>query len=255
MQPRTVTPLLYGELAPWWPLMSAPADYQDAAQFYQKVLVESCSQPPATMLELGSGGGNNASHLKHNFQLTLVDVAPGMLKVSKQLNPECAHICGDMRSVRLAREFDCVFVHDAVGYMTTQSDLRRAMQTAFVHCRPGGAVLMAPDHTRENFRPSTRHGGHDGHGRALRYLEWTWDPDPDDETYVVDCAYLLRDEDNSVRVLKDRHEEGLFPRARWLGLMTDVGFAPSTVGFEHSEMSGVQLEVFVGKKPETGSNA
>ena len=105
-----------------------------------------------------------------------------------------------MRSVRLGRIFDCVFVHDAVGYMTSESDLRRAMETAFVHCRPGGAALFAPDHVRENFRPSTDHGGHDAGARGLRYLEWTWDPDPTDTTCVADYAYLLRESDGSVRV-------------------------------------------------------
>ena len=39
----------------------------------------------------------------------------------------------------------------AVCYMTTEADLRRAMETAWVHCRPGGAVLFAPDYVRENF--------------------------------------------------------------------------------------------------------
>ncbi len=146
-----------------------------------------------TLLELGSGGGNNASHLKARFSLVLVDRSPGMLQVSRALNPECEHVEGDMRTVRLGREFDAVFVHDAVVYMTTEADLRAAIETASVHCKPGGAVLFAPDHVRENFRPSTDHGGYDGVGRGLRYLEWTWDPDPADSTYIVDYAYLLRD--------------------------------------------------------------
>ncbi len=86
---------------------------------------------------------------------------------------------GHMRNVRLHRRFDCVFVHDAISYLTTEADLRQAIETAFVHCEPGGAALFAPDLVRENFRASTDHGGHDGADRSLRYLEWTWDPDPD----------------------------------------------------------------------------
>jgi uncharacterized membrane protein len=72
-----------------------------------------------------------------------------------------------MRSVRLGRLFDAVFIHDAISYMRTETDLRAAIQTAFVHCRPGGVALFAPDHLRESFRPSTDHGGHDC-GRRLR---------------------------------------------------------------------------------------
>ena len=27
----------------------------------------------------------------------------------------------------------------------------------------------------------------------MRYLAWSWDPDPQDTTYTVDYAYLLRE--------------------------------------------------------------
>jgi hypothetical protein len=49
-----------------------------------------------------------------------------------------------------------VFVHDAVAYMTTERELRAAIETAFVHCRPGGAALFAPDHVRPG--PTARPG-------------------------------------------------------------------------------------------------
>ena len=109
------------------------------------------------MLELGSGGGNNAFHLKKEFELTLVDLSADMLAVSKALNPECEHVQGDMRSVRLGRTFDAVFVHDAIEYMTTEDDLRQAVQTVYAHCRPGGVAVLVPDDIAENFepRPST----------------------------------------------------------------------------------------------------
>jgi SAM-dependent methyltransferase len=151
----TEAPKMYTELASWWSLLSPPGDYAEEAAFYLKALIEACERSPQTLLELGSGGGNNASHLKSRFQMVLVDLSPGMLAVSRRLNPECEHVEGDMRTVRLGRQFDCVFVHDAIVYMTTEADLRKAIETAFVHCRPGGAALFAPDHIKENFRPST----------------------------------------------------------------------------------------------------
>jgi hypothetical protein len=241
-------PRLYNDLAAWWPLMSAPADYAEEAATYQRILLETAAIPTRTLLELGSGGGNNASHLKARFSLVLVDRSPGMLQVSRALNPECEHVEGDMRTVRLGREFDAVFVHDAVVYMTTEADLRQAIETAYVHCKPGGAALFAPDHVRENFRPSTDHGGHDIANRGLRYVEWTWDPDPADSSYVVDYAYLLRESDGSMRVERDRHVEGLFARADWLRLLADVGFEAKVAPFEHSELEPGQYEVFAGRK-------
>jgi SAM-dependent methyltransferase len=240
---------LYRELAAWWPLFSAPAEYAEEAAIYRRVLAEAAQPPLTSVLELGSGGGNNASHLKEHLELTLVDLSPGMLEVSRGLNPECEHVVGDMRTVRLGRVVDAVFVHDAVNYMTTEQDLRMAMETAFVHCRPGGAALFAPDHLRENFRTGTDHGGHDGGGRGVRFLEWTWDPDPLDTTYLVDYAYLLRNADGSVEVEHDRHVEGLFPRATWLRLLNQVGFRARPVPIEHSELEPGSYEVFVGARP------
>ena len=150
--------------------------------------------------------------------------------------------------MRLGREFDAVFVHDAVCYMTTEEDVRAAMATAFAHCRPGGAALFAPDHVRENFASSTDHGGHDGDGRSLRYLEWTWDPNPGDTTYTVDYAYLLRDRDGSTRAIHDRHVEGLFSRDEWLRWLREAGFEASVVPLEHSEVEPGSHDVFVARK-------
>jgi SAM-dependent methyltransferase len=242
-------PSMYGELAGWWPLLSAPAAYAEEARIYRELLVGAGDRPPETVLELGSGGGNNASHLKARFRLTLVDLSAGMLAVSQELNPECEHVQGDMRTVRLGRMFDAVFVHDAIGYMTSEDDLRMVMETAFVHCRPGGAALFAPDHLRENFRTGTDYGGHDGDGRAARFLEWTWDPDPLDSTYTVDYAYLLRDADGSVRVEHDRHVEGLFPRATWLRLLEETGFQARAVPVDHSELEPGSYELLVATRP------
>jgi len=242
-------PMMYDELASWWPLLSPPADYEEEAGSHARILTEACAGPIRTVLELGSGGGNNAWHLKSRFEMVLVEPSAGMRAVSRVLNPECEHVEGDMRTVRLAREFDAVFVHDAVCYMTTEPDLRTAIETAFLHCRPGGAALFAPDFVRENFRSSTDHGGSDEGSRGLRYLEWTSDPDPSDTTYVVDYAYLLRTPDGAVRVEHDRHVEGLFARADWIRLLSEAGFEAQSVPFEHSDLEPLSHEVFVATKP------
>ncbi|HAT17595.1 MAG TPA: class I SAM-dependent methyltransferase, partial [Gemmatimonadetes bacterium] len=113
---------MYGDLAPWWPLISPPERYAEEAAFTTHV-IQSAAIPVGEVLELGSGGGHSASHLKANFDMTLVDLSRDMLELSKRLNPECRHEQGDMRTVRLGCSFDAVFVHDAIEYMVTESDL------------------------------------------------------------------------------------------------------------------------------------
>jgi SAM-dependent methyltransferase len=216
---------MYSDLAPWFHLLTHPSDYWDEAAFVTRVVDDVVEGPKRTLLELGSGGGNNASHLKQRFECTLTDLSPEMLALSRTLNPECDHIEGDMRTLRLGRTFDVVFIHDAVSYLTTEDDLRAAIETAAVHVRPGGAVILTPDATREIFSPRTDKGGHDGDdGRSLRYLEWIHAPDPPGgTTYTVDYAIVLREPGEPVRVVHDRHTLGLFPEATWHRLLEEAG--------------------------------
>jgi SAM-dependent methyltransferase len=220
---KETTPRLYHELAKWFHLLTAPEDYKDEAALYSGILKETSRISVTNVLEMGSGGGNNASHMKTWFTLTLTDLSEEMLAISRSLNPECEHIQGDMRNMRLGRQFDAVFVHDAVSYIVFESDLSKVMETAFIHCKPGGVVLFVPDCTRETFAPATSHGGHDGDGRGLRYLEWVWDPDPDDTSYIMDFAYLFREGDITT-CESDRHIMGLFRQDDWLQMMQKTGF-------------------------------
>lgn len=240
---------MYDELADWWPLLSHPDEYAEEAVFFAQVLASRCQGPLRTMLELGSGGGNNAWHLQSRVQMVLVEPSANMRDVSRRLNPACEHVAGDMRTVRLGRQFDAVFVHDAVAYMTTPEDLRRAMETAFIHTRPGGAAVFAPDHLRETFSPATDCGGRDDARRGLRYLEWDWDPDPSDTMVTTEYILALRSEDGSMRVEHDRHITGLFARAEWLEWLRDVGFEAEAVPFDHSELEAGTYEVFACRRP------
>ena len=233
---------LYGELAEWWPVFSDPKEYRREAAHIVRILRKSTRPAPRTVLELGSGGGNSAFHLKAHFAMTLVDRSPQMLKVSRKLNPECEHIKGDIRTLRLGRTFDVVFAHDAICHMTTARDLRAVMQTAYEHCRPGGVALFVPDFVRETFLAGTDQGGTDSPRRRLRFLQWIFDPDPNDTTYLVDFAILLRNRKGEARVVHDRHVLGLFPRAQWLRLFREVGF--KAVVFQDGEVR----DLFVGRR-------
>ncbi|MCA9727404.1 MAG: class I SAM-dependent methyltransferase [Candidatus Eisenbacteria bacterium] len=233
---------MYTEIADWWPLLSDPADYREEAAFFLGVLERFSTQPIRTLLELGSGGGNNASHLKAEIELTLVDLSPGMLTVSRKLNPECEHLSGDMRTVRLQREFDAVFIHDAIMYMLTREDLRRAIDTAYLHCRTGGIALFVPDQVRETFQSRFHSGGHDDGMRGIRYLQWDLPADPTVTHTDTDFVYLIRDGSGEPRVITDRHRFGLFPRADWMEALSAAGFEPSVV----PDVFG--RELFVGVK-------
>ena len=174
---------------------------------------------------------------------------PEMLEVSGRLNPDCEHHQGDMRTLRLGWLFDAVFVHDAVDYMTCETDLRRAVGTARVHCRPGGLAVFVPDYTAETFAESSDHGGSDGiDGRAARYLDWSWDPDPADTWVLTEYAFVLRDADGSVQFAHETHRTGVFSRNLWLGILADTGFDADALIEQTSEERRAR-ELFVGRRP------
>jgi SAM-dependent methyltransferase len=238
---------LYSDLATWWPLFSPPSEYVGEAADLLPALLAAPDAPPATMLELGSGGGSLAFQLKAHLQLTLSDISPQMLAVSRAVNPECEHVQGDMRDLRLGRAFDLVLVHDAITYAADEASARATIETAARHCRPGGAVMIVPDCVRETFEPQTSTGGEDqADGRGLRYLTWTWDPDPGDDTYEEAFALMLRQADGGTSVDHDRHRLGLFPRAAWLAWMRAAGLVAT------SRIDPWGRDVFLGTMRERG---
>lgn len=225
----------YGELADWWPLISPPEEYAEEAEFAAALL-----QPEPTgarrpeVLELGSGGGHLASHLADRFDLTLVDLSEPMVEVARRLIPAATHAVGDMRTVRLDRDFDAVLIHDAVDYMVTEADLARAVATAYAHCRPGGRVVIVPDDVAETFEERADHGGIGGaDGRAVRFLSWSYDPDPTDSETLTQYTFVLREADGAVHVVSETHRCGLFSRETWLRLMTEAGLTATA----HSEIT------------------
>ncbi len=233
---------MYTDLARWWPLISPPSHYTEEAADLLPDLLSATEPSPKTLLELGSGGGSLAYHLKNHFRLTLADLSNDMLNVSRGINPECEHIQGDMRTLDLGRTFDVVLIHDAIMYMTDAESMRAVLRTVSRHCRTGGATILMPDFVKENFEPSTSTGGEDGpDGRALRYMDWTWDADPGDDAFDAVYALVLREADGTVHVEMDRHRCGMFSHTAWMEWLREAGFTPS------SRRDPWERDIFIGK--------
>lgn len=225
---------LYSTLADWWYLLSSPDDYEEEAGLYWNAISKYKSDIK-TALELGSGGGNNAFHLKKYCQFTLADISAEMIEMSKRLNPECAHVVGDMRTINLNQVFDLVFIQDAIMYLTTEKELEQVFQVAKNHLKPDGLLFIAPDFFKETFKPSTECGGNDEEGRSIRYLEWTSDSDPTDNIVETEYVYLMRT-GGETTCERDTSIEGIFSKKTWEELLEKTGFTVSFELLEHSEL-------------------
>jgi len=226
------SPRLYADLAIWWPLLSHPDNYGGEADWIIATFEAAMGTRPTTILELGSGGGNMASHLSKHARMTLVDLSPQMLAMSRKLNPHAEHIEGDMRTVRLGRNFNAVLIHDAIMYMTSEDDLAAAFATACAHLAPDGIALVQPDFVAETFTPGIETGGHDADdasGRGLRYMTWTHAPAAGATIHHTDFAMLLRKPNGEIETVHERHTTGLFPRDAWRAAFVRAGFAPPEI--------------------------
>lgn len=240
---------LYRDLVPWYRLLDPYEDHLDEATCYLEALARGATPPAETMLELGAGAGCNAYFLKKRFRATLTDLSPEMSELSRALNPECEHVTGDMRTLRLGRTFDAVLVHDAIMYMTSEAELRAAIETAFIHTRPGGAAVFAPDIFRDTFGEETElyEGDDPARDRSMRCLAWIWDPDPTDSIFSVEYNFLLRD-GTSMEAVHDHHLEGLFSKDTWLRLLNEAGYRTEMIPRPLDD-HGKFDEIFLCRRP------
>lgn len=237
---------LYANLARWMPLLTPKEHYLQEASIFRRLFL--LHDPNiSSILELGCGAGNNAYYLKRRFIMTLVDLSNDMLALSKAQNPECRHFQGDMRSVRLEEEFDGLFIHDAIGYMTDLNDLEKVFQTAYVHCKPKGQVIIAPDFFEETFQPRTSSGGTDKGDSGMRYLEWIRDPVPTDKKYTTEFAFLLNDS-GTISTESDTHEMGLFSQSEWLQGLSKAGFKGEIIREQFNDEGYSCLDIIVARK-------
>lgn len=228
---------LYSELAEWWPLLSPHTEYEEEAGLYLEI-IRRYHPEVKSAVEFGSGGGSNAYYFKQHFAMTLTDLSPEMLGVSMELNPECEHIHGDMRNLDLGEEFDLVFVHDAIMHFANKSDLLHIMHNAKKHLNENGILLMVPDQFEETFQTTTNHGGIDKDGRGMRYLEWTYDSDPDDGRTETEYIYVMRDESGQIFREFDHEESGLFSMPEWEELLVQAGFEVHFERVQYAELEG-----------------
>ncbi|HAS40055.1 MAG TPA: class I SAM-dependent methyltransferase [Microscillaceae bacterium] len=226
---------LYHKYASWWHVLSSPEEYKEEATLYWN-LIKQYKSNVRTTLELGSGGGNNAFYLKKHVEMTLVDKSAEMLAASKKINPTCPHHEGDMRTAKLHQQFDLVFIHDAIGYMTTEQDLAQVFQNAYQHLNPQGMLLLVPDDFQETFAPETYHGGNDTPQGSVRYLEWVTDQDPQDNLVEVEYLYIMKDAQGKVETAHDSAIYGLFAKQTWQDLLQKAGFEVHFEPIEHTEV-------------------
>ena len=152
-----------------------------------------------------------------------------------------------MRTLRLGRTFDAVFVHDAVMYLTTEPTWSGDRDRGRVH-RVRAAYADPSRRDARVLRSGTDHGGHDGRTVAASATSsGRTTPIPTHTTDEVDYVVILREPGRPPRVEHDHHTVGIFPESTWRDLIAGAELEivdPGVVDPNEDEH-----EVFVARRP------
>lgn len=214
--------LSYTDLAWVEPIVETPESLREETELLCRCIRDRARIEVKSLLHLGCGTGLNDFTFKDHFRVTGVDLNREMLDLARRINPEARYHRGDMRTVRLGRQFDAVAIPDSISYMTTEADLSRVLQTAVLHLRPGG-LLVVVAHIKEEFGDNNFvYQGRQGDWHVTQ-LENNYLPDPAGTTYEATFVYLLRYRGRLQQVRSDSHLMGVFPLGTWLRLLSRAG--------------------------------
>jgi SAM-dependent methyltransferase len=150
-----VSEAVFSAYARYYDLLYQDKDYAGEAGYVASLFAR--FHPAAkTVLELGSGTGKHALLLaQKGFQVQGVERSAAMLSRARALAHSAASgleagrhqqpefVEGDIRSVRLERQFDAaISLFHVISYQTTNEDLLLAFETARTQVREGGLFVF-----------------------------------------------------------------------------------------------------------------
>jgi SAM-dependent methyltransferase len=165
------------------------------------------------VLELGSGTGRHGRLLSEKgFHVRGVELSRGMVELAQAHGTQArgSFECdvGDIRSVRLERQFDAVVaLFHVMSYQTSDSDFAAVLDTAACHLPPGGLFLFDVWHAPAVLfqRPSVREKiAVEGSLRVVRKA--TPELRADDKVVIVNYDFSCLDSESDLQVtFSERH--------------------------------------------------
>ena len=211
----------YNQLAWTEDFLADPEDYEQEVAHFADLLRQHADPPVNTLLHLGCGAGGQDYFFKRYFAITGVDLSVGMLDKARAKNPEIEYIEGDMRTIRLDRQFDAVIIPDSIDYIATMGGLQQVIHTAALHLRRGGVLLVVCS-TAEQFRNNNFvYTGEKGDVHVTLF-ENNYTSPYAPQTHEITLFYLIRQR-GQLKTYSEHIVAGLFPQASWEAVFTEAG--------------------------------
>jgi len=133
----------YRDAARVYDLFYAEKDYRAEVAEVAEIVEARC--PGArSLLDVGCGTGAHLEWFARRYEHAEgVEPSARMIEQATMARPGLLVYPGEMRTFRLADRFDAVTcLFSAIGYMTTEADLRAAIANMASHLTPGGVLVV-----------------------------------------------------------------------------------------------------------------
>lgn len=202
---------VFDAYAAYYDLLYKDKDYAGESEFVRNLLTQH-GVTSGSILELGCGTGQHAQHFaRMDYAVHGVDISHGMVQLANARKPselinKLVFEVGDVRSIRIGRQFDAVIsLFHVASYQITNDDLAAMFETAAAHLKPGGAFLFdcwyGPAVLTD--RPAVRVKRMQGDGfDVLRIAEPVMHPNEN----VVDVNYTVQITKHAGNYVENIHE-------------------------------------------------
>jgi len=248
----TSTWISYNDLAWTEDWLANPEEHKDEVMLYIDLIKSNSISSPSTLLHLGCGAGGHDTYFKQHFTITGVDLSKGMLKIARDRHPEIEYIEGDMRTIKLDRQFDVIVIPDSIDYMVSEESLLQVITNSVFHLKTGGILLIVAK-TQETFHNNNFSYSGEKDDVSVTLLENNYINTYSPNTYEATFMYLIRKR-GQLSIHTENQILGLFPQAIWEKMFIKAGLV-----IQKTTLSGVYekyilnngeypLTIFIGKK-------
>jgi SAM-dependent methyltransferase len=174
-----------------------------------------------TLLDVACGTGKHLERLATRYAVEGVDLDPELLAVARERLPDVPLHEADMLELDIGHRFDAVTcLFSSIGYVKTDTNLRRAVAAMARHLEPDGVLVVEPWIAPDAFTPG--------------YLDLTYVDQPDLKVARISVSavigalsvlhfnYLVGTADGVEHFTED-HELGLFTHEQYLGAFEAAG--------------------------------
>jgi SAM-dependent methyltransferase len=214
---------MFSKTARYYDKIYAHKDYQGEAERLRAIIDARLCYSDKTLLDVACGTGAHIAHLKAYYDVSGLDLEPGLLEIARQEHPEVTYHRGDMIDFSLEQRFDAVTcLFSAIGYVRTVDNLQRAIRCMARHLRPGGLLLVEPWFTPGDWNSGKTHGMLvDEPELKIARLSTSFG---DGKLSWFDFHYLIATPEGTEHLV-EHHELGLFERHEMEMALLDAGLS------------------------------